>query len=67
MKKRGRYDVSHLDEAQFEPGSGNCVLKNKLGIKRKRDMDRLENQEQFRAIKELALSETTVLLNPFMP
>lgn len=54
MKKRGRYDVSHLTEAQFEPGSHGRVLINKLGIKRKREMDRLERQEQFRAIKELA-------------
>ena len=32
MKKKGRYDVSESVEAQFEPGSNDTVLKNKLGI-----------------------------------
>ncbi len=49
MKKAGRYDVSHLLEAQFEPGSRGRVLNNKLGIKRKRVM----RDEQFRAIETL--------------
>ena len=31
MKKNGRYDVSGLAEAQFEPGSNEQVLKNRLG------------------------------------
>lgn len=42
MKKRGRYKTSHLLEDQHEPGSGRQVLKNLLGIKRARDMDRIE-------------------------
>jgi len=37
-----RYDVEHLIEAQFEPGSRGRVLKNLLGIQRKREMDALE-------------------------
>jgi cell filamentation protein len=53
-KKIGdRYDVSGLVEAQFEPGSSRRVLKNLLGIERKREMDRLEGLEQLRALREL--------------
>lgn len=37
-----RYKTDHLTEAQFEPGSHARVLKNLLGIKRKREMDALE-------------------------
>ena len=48
-----RYDVSELVEAQFEPGSRRRVLKNLLGIRRKREMDRVEAQEQLRALHEL--------------
>ncbi len=48
-----RYDISGLVEAQFEPGSRHRVLKNLLGIKRKREMDRLEGLEQLRALREL--------------
>ena len=47
-----RYDVSGLVEAQFEPGSHRRVLKNLLGIKRKREMDRLEGLEQLRTLRE---------------
>ncbi|MBI5055434.1 MAG: Fic family protein [Nitrospirae bacterium] len=43
MKKVGRYDVSHLEEAQFEPGSRGRVLKNRLGIKRIREMEAAES------------------------
>ena len=38
MKKDGRYDVSSLVEAQFEPGSHEQVLKNRLGIKSSKEM-----------------------------
>jgi cell filamentation protein len=48
-----RYDISGLVEAQFEPGSHRLVLKNLLGIRRKREMDRLEGLEQLRALREL--------------
>jgi cell filamentation protein len=44
MKKADRYDVSYLEEAQFEPGSRGRVLKNRLGIKSKREMDAAESQ-----------------------
>ena len=54
MKKSGRYDISALIEAQFEPGSRGRVLKNKLGIKSKRLMDKVEREEQLRVIGKLA-------------
>lgn len=53
MKKGDRYDVSGLEEAQFEPGSRRRVLKNLLGIKSKREMDRVEQREQIRALEDL--------------
>jgi len=52
VKQQGRYNVSHLIEAQFEPGSRGRVLKNKLGIKRKREMDRLEKKELVRTLEK---------------
>lgn len=42
MKKGGRYDVSGLPEAQFEPGSDEQVLRNRLGIKTAHAMDEAE-------------------------
>jgi len=42
-----------LIEAQFEPGSQNSVLKNLLGIKKKKEMDALEAEEQLRTLTEL--------------
>lgn len=54
VKKGGRYGTRELEEAQFEPGSRGLVLKNLLGIKTKREMDQVEQKEQFRAIEELA-------------
>jgi len=53
IKKRNRYDTSTLIEAQFEPGSRGRVLKNLLGIKSRQEMDRVEEQEQIRALNEL--------------
>lgn len=42
MKKSGRYKTSHLVEDQYQPGSGGRVLRNLPGIKRKREMDKIE-------------------------
>lgn len=42
MKNSGRYDISGLVEGQFEPGSRRRVLKNLLGIKLKREINRFE-------------------------
>lgn len=53
MKQRSRYDVAELEEAQSEPGSRGRVLKNRLGIRSKREMDRVEAREQMRALEEL--------------
>jgi len=53
MKKSKRYDTSHLIEDQSEPGSRGRVLKNKLGITSKREMDKREKAEQIRTIEEL--------------
>ena len=44
MKNQDRYNTSHLSEAQYEPGSRNRVLKNLLGINRKREMDQAETE-----------------------
>lgn len=43
MNPSDRYDTSSLPEAQFEPGSRGRVLKNKLGIKSKRELDEAES------------------------
>jgi cell filamentation protein len=37
-----RYDVSGLTEAQYEPGSHEHVLKNRLGITSRKEMDHAE-------------------------
>ncbi len=42
MTAGDRYDASGLPEAQFEPGSNGQVLKNRLGITSKQDMDDTE-------------------------
>ena len=42
MSPTDRYDTSQLVENQHEPGSHGRVLKNLLGIKRKRNMNRAE-------------------------
>ncbi|MEW6326350.1 MAG: hypothetical protein AB1487_01955 [Thermodesulfobacteriota bacterium] len=44
MKKGGRYDVSSLVEAQYEPGSNDTVLRNLLEITDPDEMDRVEVQ-----------------------
>jgi cell filamentation protein len=48
-----RYDVSGLPEAQFEPGSDSQVLKNRLGITSKQDMDAVEARALERAMDVL--------------
>lgn len=50
MKKDGRYDVSGLPEAQFESGSNEQVLKNRLGIKSAKEMDDVEARALERTI-----------------
>lgn len=53
MKKSGRYDSSGQPESQFQSGASDQVLKNKPGITNPDEMDRLEKEEQLRAIDEL--------------
>jgi cell filamentation protein len=42
LKKDGRYDVASLTEVQFEPGSNDMVIKNRLGITSPKVMDDTE-------------------------
>lgn len=49
MKKSGQYATSHLIEDQYEPGSRGLVLKNRLGIRSPREMDRVETEALKRA------------------
>lgn len=53
MKKKGRYDVSDLIEAQYEPGSNDTVLRNKLGITDPKEMDRIEAKALIKATDAL--------------
>jgi cell filamentation protein len=53
MKKSGRYRTAHLIEDQFEPGSKDRVLKNKVGIKSSQEMHRLEKEAQLHAMEKL--------------
>ena len=53
MKHSGRYAVSGLIEGQFEPGSQGRVLRNLIGVKRKREMDRAEGKELVETFKRL--------------
>jgi len=53
VKDVGRYDTSGLIEAQYEPGSNDQVLKNKLGIISPEEMDNVEVLELERAVTAL--------------
>lgn len=52
MKNDGRYDVSGLIEAQFEPGSNEQVLKNRLAITSPQTMDDIEARALEQAVLE---------------
>lgn len=51
MKNIDRYDTSALVENQYEPGSHGRVLKNLLGIVKKREMDDVESEELKQATR----------------
>jgi cell filamentation protein len=51
MIKFNRYDTSSMVEDQYEPGSRNRVLKNRLGIESKREMSIVETRELLNATK----------------
>ena len=53
MKKKDRYDISDLIEAQFEPGSDDHALKNRLGVKSKEEMDELETEKLEEAVDQV--------------
>jgi cell filamentation protein len=53
MKKQGRYKTAHLEQDQYEPGSNGRVLRNLLGIKKKREMDIKEADEYLRTFGEV--------------
>jgi hypothetical protein len=50
--KPSRYAMPEGAEAEFEPGSHGRVLKNRLGIRRKREMDRMEYEALATVQKE---------------
>jgi cell filamentation protein len=50
LKRDSRYDVSGLAEAQFEPGSSEQVLSNRLGIKSPKEMDDAETRALEKAM-----------------
>jgi hypothetical protein len=59
VSKDGRYDVSHLTEAQFEPGSNDLVLSNLRAIKSVDEMDEFEARALESAMSWLSLVSTT--------
>lgn len=61
-RERNRYNTSGLIEAQFEPGSRHRVLRNLLGTKKKREMDRIEAREHYRALAEILVNLRTARL-----
>ncbi len=56
VKDEGRYDVSDLPEAQFEPGSNGTVLKNLLGITSAEEIEVRETDALERATESLVKS-----------
>ncbi len=52
MPHSGHYELPRIDEAEFQPGSGGAVLKNLLGITKREEMDRVEAEEQLRALEK---------------
>lgn len=53
IKAGRRYKTTGLVEAQYQPRSRGRVLRNLLGITRKREMDQAELAQQLRAMAEL--------------
>lgn len=53
MSKGDRYDTSGMAQDQYESGSKDGVLKNLLGIKSKREMERVETIELERVTNEV--------------
>lgn len=53
LEKSRKYETSGMEEDRYEPGSKGRVLKNILGVMNKREMDRIEYDEQMRALIDL--------------
>jgi cell filamentation protein len=53
MPKDGRYDTTGLDEAQFQSGSQDTVLKNLLGIANQGDMEQAETLALFQTTENM--------------
>jgi len=53
MKKQGRYSTSGLVEDQYMPGSVGQVLKNRLNITTKDEIDRTETELLFEVTEQL--------------
>jgi cell filamentation protein len=53
VKHSGRYDTSGFAEGQFEPNSQGRVLRNLIGMKRKREMNAVESAELIRTTEKL--------------
>jgi cell filamentation protein, protein adenylyltransferase len=49
-----RYSTLHLIEDQYEPGSNGTVLRNQLGIRRKEEMEHVEEERFGRLMDEAA-------------
>lgn len=58
MKRISRYDLPGGAETQTEPGSHGRVLRNRMSLTRKQDVDRAEYEALIRA-QEAALREVT--------
>ncbi len=62
MTPTDRYDTSGLPEDQFEPGSGDTVLRNLLGISSREDMEIAETEAlwlaQERLVDEVAQDQS---------
>ncbi len=58
QKKSAEYQPPEGAEAEAEPGSRGRVLRNKSGVRRKREMDKMEYEALLR-VQEAALEELT--------
>lgn len=53
MKRSAKYDTSGAIEDIYEPGSHGRVLKNKLGIRNKQELDRVETDLHLKTLNKL--------------
>jgi cell filamentation protein len=53
MKKGLRYNTTGMKDADFEPGTRQRVIKNSLGIKSKREIDKLEAKKLQESLEKI--------------